>query len=178
LTPRFSLSSRIAPGLRVLAQGGLVVRVLALVIAIAATVADGPALARDVATYVIPGKRGVPVIINGVDASYCLIESDWGLARPGHMTPTIIDCPPVVRGGVRGSRYYPEAGRRPGYGRHEIEPPADRRLPPPAPSFHREWSTQSDPLPASLDPPALVPFVAEPRRPWRRRPHAHLHRPQ
>jgi hypothetical protein len=50
-------------------------------------------------------------------------------------------------GGPRG--YYPAFGRKPGYGRHEIEPPPDRPLPPPAPSYHRSWSSHSDPVPAS-----------------------------
>jgi hypothetical protein len=156
----------------------VVVRTLALIIGITATAVGQPAAARDVWTYVIPGRRDVPVIINGIDASYCLIEGDWGLARPGHVTPTIIDCPPVVRVPTRGSSYHPMRGQRPGYGRYEIEPPADRRLPPPAPSFYREWSSGSDPLPASLDPPAEVPFLAEPGRNWRRRPLRHHHEPQ
>jgi hypothetical protein len=137
-----------------------------------------PAAARDVWTYIVPGRPDVPVIIDGIDASYCLIEGDWGLARPGHVTPTIIECPPLVRAPTRAGSYHPTRGQRPGYGRHEIEPPANRRLPPPAKSFHREWSSASDPLPASLDPPAEVPILAEPGRHWRRRPLRHHHGPQ
>jgi hypothetical protein len=41
--------------------------------------------------------------------------------------------------------YFPSEGRKPGYGRHEIEPPRDRVLPPRAPSYHRSWSSDSDP---------------------------------
>ena len=126
--------------------------------------------AYDAPAIVIPGKRGVPVIINGYDASYCVVESDWGLARPGHVTPNIIVCPLIVPGRGAAGSYYPTRGRRPGYGRMEVEPPANRRLPPPAPSYRREWSSESDALPASLDPPAeLPPLLVAPERDWRRR---------
>lgn len=108
---------------------------------------------------VIPGKPGVPVIINGYDASYAVVEGDWGLYRPGHMPPTIVSGPLLVPMPAYGGGYYPVYGQRPGYGRHEIEPPANRRLPPPAESFYRFWSTQSDPIPATLDPPANPPPV-------------------
>jgi len=36
---------------------------------------------------VIPGRPGVPVIINGVDASYAVVEGDWGLAKRIHLKP-------------------------------------------------------------------------------------------
>ena len=121
-----------------------------LVAAQAAADSDAPAI-------VIPGKPGVPVIINGVDVSYGVVEGDWGLARPGHVAPTIVTAPLFfpVQGYSRG--YYPTVGRRPGYGRFEIEPPPNRRLPPRAPSYYREWSTRSDPLPATIDPPIDAP---------------------
>ena len=32
---------------------------------------------------VIPGRPGIPVVINGYDASYTIVEGDWGLSRPG-----------------------------------------------------------------------------------------------
>src|SRR3954470_24937609 len=75
---------------------------------------------------VIPGRPGVPVIINGVDASYSVVEGDWGLGKGIHVQPTVyggryIDPVPNV------GHYYPSAGRMPGYGRLEIEPPANRR---------------------------------------------------
>jgi len=68
---------------------------------------------------VIPGRPGVPVIINGVDASYAVVEGDWGLAKRIHVQPTIyggryIDPVPNV------GHYYPSAGHLPGYGRLEI----------------------------------------------------------
>src|SRR6202030_4874051 len=122
---------------------------------------------------VLPGRHGLPVIINGVDVTGAVLEGDWGLYSPHMVGPTIIIPPPVFipgrsyLGGYYQGRYvqggyYPALGHEPGYGRDEIEPPADRRLPPPAPSFHRSWSSQSDPLPASLDPPS-PPMIVSPQ---------------
>ena len=108
---------------------------------------------------VIPGRAGVPVIINGVDASYAVVEGDWGLEKRTHVQPTIyggryIDPVPNV------GHYYPSSGRLPGYGRMEIEPPTNRRLPQPAESYHQSWSAQSAPLPAQssvpVEPPAII----------------------
>ncbi len=118
---------------------------------------------------VIPGRPGVPIIINGVDASYAVVEGEWGLGQNNQVQPTIyggryID--PVPRVG----HYYPSAGRMPGYGRLEIEPPANRRLPQPAESYHESWSAQSAPLPAQsngpVDPPAII--YAPQQDDWRR----------
>ena len=108
---------------------------------------------------VIPGRAGVPVIINGVDASYAVVEGDWGLAQRTHVQPTVYGgryVDPVPRVG----HYYPSAGHMPGYGRLEVEPPANRRLPQPAESYHQSWSAQSAPLPAQssvpVNPPAII----------------------
>ena len=108
---------------------------------------------------VIPGRPGVPIIISGVDASYAVVEGDWGLGKGTHVQPTVYGgryVDPVPRVG----HYYPSAGRMPGYGRLEIEPPANRRLPQPAESYHQSWSAQSAPLPAQsnvpVDPPAII----------------------
>ena len=38
---------------------------------------------------VIPGRPGVPIIINGVDASYAVVEGDWGLGKGAQVQPTI-----------------------------------------------------------------------------------------
>jgi len=110
---------------------------------------------------VIPGRPGVPVIINGVDASYAVIESDWGLGKNVQVQPTIyggryIDPVPHV------GHYYPSAGHMPGYGRLEIEPPANRRLPQPAESFYQSWSAQSTPqleIPANPPPVIVAPQI-------------------
>jgi hypothetical protein len=116
---------------------------------------------------VIPGRPGVPVIINGVDASYRVVEGDWGLAKNTHVQPTVyggryVDPVPNV------GRYFPSAGRMPGYGRLEIEPPANRKLPQPAESYHQSWSAQSAPLPAQsnvpADPPAIIYAPQDNRR--------------
>jgi hypothetical protein len=108
---------------------------------------------------VIPGRPGVPVIINGVDASYAAVEGEWGLGKNWQVQPTVyggrtIDPVPNV------GHYYPSAGHLPGYGRLEIEPPANRRLPQPAESYYQSWSAQSAPLPAQssvpVEPPAII----------------------
>ena len=38
---------------------------------------------------VIPGRPGVPIIINGIDASYAVVEGEWGLGRGEQVQPTI-----------------------------------------------------------------------------------------
>jgi hypothetical protein len=134
---------------------------------------DAPALAADSGpVIVLPGRHGLPVLINGVDVTGAVLEGDWGLYSPHMVGPTIIPAPwfpgrsrpgSYYQGRYVEGGYYPAFGREPGYGRHEIEPPPDRRLPPPAPSFHRSWSSQSDPVPASLDPPAQSPLIVAPQ---------------
>lgn len=114
------------------------------------------AASADPVALVIPGRPGVPIIINGVDASYAVVEGDWGLARGVHVQPTVyggrlIDPNPHV------GRYFPSAGERPGYGRLEIEPPANRRLPQPAESYHQSWSAQSDMTPPAQPEVPLYP---------------------
>jgi hypothetical protein len=99
----------------------------------------------------------VPIIINGRDVSFAVVEGDWGLARGHHVQPTVyggrhIDPVPNV------GHYYPGAAEVPGYGRLEIEPPENRKLPQPAESFHQSWSAESKP-PA---PQAEVPFYPPP----------------
>lgn len=127
---------------------------LALAILIGTTAA---ALADSAPVLVIPGRPGVPIIINGVDASYAVVEGDWGLSKNVHVTPTVyggryVDPTPHV------GHYYPSAGQQPGYGRLEIEPPANRKLPQPAESYHQSWSAQSTPQP----PQPEVPFYPPP----------------
>lgn len=107
---------------------------------------------------VIPDRPGVPIIINGIDASYAVVEGEWGLSQGVHVQPTIyggryIDPTPNV------GHYYPSAGHMPGYGRLEIEPPSNRRLPQPAESYHQSWSAQSAPLPVQSDVPFNPPPV-------------------
>src|SRR4030081_388491 len=89
---------------------------IALAILIGTTL---PAFAGGGFDIVIPGRRGVPIIINGVDASYAVVEGAWGLGRGGQVQPTVyggryLDLAPNV------GHYYPSAGQAPGYGRLEI----------------------------------------------------------
>src|SRR3981081_2058009 len=141
---------------------------IALAILIGATSA---ALADSGPVIVIPGRPGVPVIINGVDVSYAVLEGDWGLGKGVHVQPTVyggryVDPRPNVL------HYYPSAGHMPGYGRLEIEPPANRKLPQPAESYHQSWSAQSAPLPAQsnvpVNPPEIIYAPQDDRRPDRR----------
>ncbi len=111
-----------------------------------------PAAASEGFDIIVPGRPGVPVIINGVDASYAVVEGDFGLGKSIHMQPTIYGGHPVAPEPEVG-HYYPSAGLLPGYGRLEIEPPADRTLPKPGPSYHQSWSAQSAP-PAPAQPQA------------------------
>jgi hypothetical protein len=117
-----------------------------------------PTLAGEGFDLVIPGRPGVPIIINGVDASYAVVEGDFGLGKGVHMQPTIyggryVDAEPDV------GHYYPSLGHVPGYGRLEIEPPANRKLPKPAPSYDRSWSAQSAPPLAQPGVPLYPPPV-------------------
>ena len=128
---------------------------LALAILIGTT---STALAGGGFDIVIPGRSGVPIIINGIDASYAVVEGEWGLGRGEQVQPTIYGGR-YVDLGPRVGHYYPSAGRVPGYGRLEIEPPANRRLPRRAESYHQSWSAQSAPLPPQLELPYYPPPV-------------------
>ena len=107
---------------------------------------------------VIPGRADIPIIINGIDASYAVVEGDWGLGKGVHVQPTVyggryVAVEPSV------GHYYPSAGHVPGYGRFEIEPLAGRRLPKPAESYHESWSAQSTPQPVQPEVPFYPPPV-------------------
>jgi len=120
--------------------------------------ATSAALAGGGVDRVIPGRPGVPVIINGIDASYAIVEGNFGLGKGNHLEPTIyggrrVDPRPNV------GHYYPSLGLTPAYGRSEIEPPADRELPQPAESYNRTWSSQSAPLPPTSDVPENPPPI-------------------
>jgi len=107
---------------------------------------------------VIPSRPGVPVIVNGRDVSFAVLEGDWGLGKSVHVQPT------VYPGNWRQSykpavgHYYPHTGHMPGYGRLEIETPS-RHLPQ-AQSYHRAWGVESQPTPPSaavpFDPPQII----------------------
>jgi hypothetical protein len=134
----------------------------------------GAACAESGPVIAIPGRPGLPVIINGVDASYAVVEGDWGLAKGVHFQVTVYGGHPVEPGPPVG-HYYPSAGHLPGYGRFEIES-ADK--PKPAPTFRQSWSAGSrdaDPLipPGSLNPvpPYPPPVIVAPQFNEHRREH-------
>jgi hypothetical protein len=120
------------------------------------------AFASDGFDIVVPSRPGVPIIVNGIDVSFAVLEGEFGLGKGvNNNQPTIyggrvVDPEPNV------GHYYPSLGTRPGYGRLEIEPPANRKLPPPAESFHQSWSAHSQPLPAQSSPPQEIPFYPPP----------------
>jgi hypothetical protein len=132
----------------------------ALLLAITAS----PALAQHEPVIVIPGKLGVPVYINGIDASWGVVEGEFGLSRPGQVAPVVTYRPLVVSYPVNARTYYPATGKRPGYGRLEVVPPADRPMPPPAPTYFRSWSSQSAPGPVTdYAPYPAPPVVVSPK---------------
>jgi hypothetical protein len=126
---------------------------------------SGAARADHAPSFVVPGKAGIPVTINGYDASWGVVEGDWGLYRPSHMRLTVTYTPQVIYASPSGG-YYPYTGRTPRSGRLEIQTPHRSR---PAESFHRVWSTQSDPLPVTeyppFDPPPVILAPRSERRP-------------
>jgi hypothetical protein len=68
---------------------------------------------------------------------------EFGLDRPGEMAPVVIYQPLLVSTPYYVPSYFPKDGKKPGYGRLEINPPPNRPLPPPAPTYYRSWSSQS-----------------------------------
>jgi len=123
---------------------------------------------------VVPGRPGVPIIINGIDASYSVVEGVWGLGKNVQVQPTIYGGRYVAeRQPEDVGHYYPTLGLRPGYGRLEVEPPANRKLPKPAESYHQSWGAQSAPLPPQMDAADPPPVILAPEinvNPQHRRP--------
>lgn len=117
----------------------------ALLLALSAS----PAFAQMGPEIVIPGRPDVPVIINGVDASWGVVEGEFGLDRPGAMAPIVVYRPVAISIPQPAPGYFPKSGKRPGYGRLEIVPPPGTSPPPPAPSYFRSWSSQSAPGPVT-----------------------------
>ncbi len=141
-----------------------------IVSGLAAFAAAVPARAADTgAVIAIPTRPGVPIVINGRDASYAVVNGDWGLARPGHVPVTVIGDMPIRPNSVYEPRnsYHPRYGRAPERGRNEVDPGPNRQLPEPAESFSRNWSSSSDvtppaesrsrPQPMSASDPSSVP---------------------
>jgi hypothetical protein len=142
--------SRIVAGFRwdgFMARGPAV-WVAACVGGICLAAAAAPVRAQTGPVIAIPTRPGVPIVIHGRDASYALVEGDWGLARPG-IGLTVIGSVPIRPNPVYEPRtqYHPRYGAPPARGRNEVEPPPDRPLPQPAESFYRSWSTSGQPQP-------------------------------
>jgi hypothetical protein len=127
---------------------------VALLFAVIAT----PAFAQREPEIVIPGKPGVPVMINGIEASWGVVEGEFGLDRPGAVAPTVIYRPLQVSVPYSEPGYFPRSDRKPGYGRLEIVPPPNAPKPPPAPSYFRSWSSQSSSGPVT----DYAPYPAPP----------------
>ena len=114
---------------------------------------------------VVPGRSGVPVMMDGQDVSGAVLEGEWGLAR-GHTGITVIPPrpladprypgrnppPPALRGQLSGG-FFPGTGRKPRLGRDEVIPPANRPMPPKAESFRRGWWSESPGFPATMEQP-------------------------
>ncbi len=111
----------------------------ALATGIAILAAAAPSRADTGPVFVVPSRPGIPVVINGCDASWTVVEGDIGLARPGHLTPVIVGfCRPLRhRYSYHRHPYYPSYGTAPMRGRYEVDPGPDRPMPEPAESFYR-----------------------------------------
>ena len=102
--------------------GGFMSRVaasFAVVLAGFAALAPATARADSGPVIVIPSRPGVPVVINGRDASYAVVEGDWGLSRPGAVPVTVIGGSPILPNPVYtrrqfvSSEIWSRAGARP-----------------------------------------------------------------
>ena len=129
-------------------------RAIAISGLLALSLQGGVAFASDTApVIVVPGRPGVPVIINGVDVTGAVVFGDWGLARPGRGA-ILIDGPVVYTAPYVPGGYYPANGRAPRYGRDEVEPPPRPR---PTTSYSRTWSAGSDTTRPVTDYPPFNP---------------------
>jgi hypothetical protein len=133
------------------------------------------ALAQREPVIVVPGRAGIPVMLWGQDVSGAVIEGEFGLDRPGGADGGLTVIPPIgpYYAGIPPQPpvdgYYPSSGTPPRYGRKEILPPANRVLPPPAPSFQRSWTSESPNLPATIPPDNPPPVIVAPQiyqQPW------------
>lgn len=153
-------------------------RSVALALGMAFAVADAIEVrAQDSGpNFVVPSRPHVPIVINGINASYGVAESDFGLYRPGAVPVTIYPSPyaePLIPSKPVRYRvpapYFPSLGSKPFRGRVEIEPPADRPLPKPAQSFQRSWSAESPDVPPTQyapTPPMLISPEVNVNQPW------------
>ena len=111
---------------------------------------------------VIPGRPGIPVVINGYDASYTIVEGDWGLARPGQVSPVIVSGPLITAVALSHRPLFPVSqGRGPAMAaarssRRRIGGGRARRR-----AIYREWGAESQQLPADDRSAAHYPANAD-----------------
>jgi hypothetical protein len=77
-----------------------------------------PAFIQREPQIIIPGEPGVAVHVNGVNASWEVVEGEFGLDRPGPIAPTVIYRPLIAEVPAANLPGY----KRPGYGRYEVIP--------------------------------------------------------
>jgi hypothetical protein len=119
-----------------------------------------PACAQTGPVIVIPGKPGLPVIMNGLIVDGAVVYGDWGLAKPNNAGLIIVGpvgyAPPETSPG-----YFPATGHLPRVGRQEVEPPA-RSRPRANTNYYRNWSIESEfQKPVTEYPPFDPPQVIE-----------------
>ena len=142
-------------------------RVLCLATAISAPLSvSGAARADSQPVIAIPGHLGVPVMINGIDATGAEVYGDWGLSRPGEGsvvieggTPTPLGRSPV--------RYFPTSSPEdPEASETKVAPSRPRGAPPARPAastdFHRSWSAGANPTPVPEVAPSVIVVPAPP----------------
>lgn len=130
----------------------------ALAAALAATVlASVPAKSDHLPVIVVPGRPGVPVMINGYDATGAVVYGDYGLYRPGHVAPQVYG-PALISGPSGHAGYYPATGQRPRLGRQEIDP-GPGHASKSGGDYYRSWSARSQPNQVTEYPPFDPPPV-------------------
>lgn len=118
--------------------------------------ASSEALADHQPVLVVPGRAGVPVMIDGYDASWAVVYGDTGLYRPGHVAPQIMG-PALIAPVFTPGGYYPSTGRPPRAGRREVDPARGRAAS--DRDFYRSWGVRSEPTPVTIPPPSDPPAV-------------------
>src|ERR1700730_7506584 len=96
-----------------------------------------PACAQTGPVIVIPGKPGVPVVMNGLIVDGAVVYGDWGLAKPNNAGLIIVG-PVGYPLPVAPPGYFPATGQQPRVGRQEVEPPARSRRPVNT-NYYRDW---------------------------------------
>lgn len=98
------------------------------------------------------------IVATEYPAPWIVVEGDWGLYRPDHHVSHFYEVAiPIYEPSSRG--YFPKTGKRPRYGRHEVDKRRGLR-PVRAESYYREWSTHPSsrlaPVHVPLYPPAVI----------------------